>query len=111
MSHDSASFEHVHSPSTAIARRSVALSSAAALSIVKIQKLTGERLVYNLSTESGTYYANGILVSNCDALRYACMYFDSRQPVSAAPWAPASADVECNRDPEFAAINLDLKDF
>jgi phage terminase large subunit len=47
----------------------------------------------------------------CDAARYACMYFDSRQPVSAAPWAPASADVECNRDPEFAAINLDLKDF
>lgn len=26
--------------------------------------------VYNLSVEDGCYYANGILVSNCDALRY-----------------------------------------
>ncbi|MBP8183356.1 MAG: hypothetical protein KAX88_04575 [Rhodoferax sp.] len=26
--------------------------------------------VYNLTVEGGEYYANGILVHNCDALRY-----------------------------------------
>lgn len=33
----------------------------------------GRKKVYNLSTELGMYYANGILVSNCDATRYALM--------------------------------------
>jgi hypothetical protein len=32
-----------------------------------------EKPVYNLETEDGTFYANGILNSNCDALRYALM--------------------------------------
>lgn len=27
-------------------------------------------LVYNLATTDGTYFANGFLVSNCDAIRY-----------------------------------------
>lgn len=32
--------------------------------------------VYNLATEDGTYFADGILTSNCDALRYMCFSDD-----------------------------------
>lgn len=35
----------------------------------------GVRTVHSLSVPSGAYYANGLLVSNCDALQYAAMYF------------------------------------
>ncbi len=31
--------------------------------------------VYCLATESGNFVANGILIKNCDALRYACSPF------------------------------------
>ena len=30
-----------------------------------------ERTVYNITVEAGCYYANGILVSNCDAFSMA----------------------------------------
>lgn len=33
-------------------------------------RLSGREDVYNLKTESGTYFANGVLVHNCDVLRY-----------------------------------------
>lgn len=43
-------------------------------SLVLSNSVTGqEKKVYNLETEDGTYYANGILTSNCDSLRYAIM--------------------------------------
>jgi hypothetical protein len=35
------------------------------------QRNTGVKTVYSLKTEHGCYIANGLLVSNCDALRYA----------------------------------------
>jgi len=35
--------------------------------------LLGKEKVYNLSTKFGMYYANGLLVSNCDAVRYGLM--------------------------------------
>lgn len=34
--------------------------------------------VYNLTTELGCYYANGFLVSNCDADRYVTMYLEQK---------------------------------
>ncbi len=33
-------------------------------------RLSGREDVYNLKTDSGTYFANGVLVHNCDVLRY-----------------------------------------
>lgn len=36
--------------------------------------------VYAISVEeAGVYYANGILVSNCDALQYLAMHADAQQ--------------------------------
>lgn len=35
--------------------------------------------VYNLKTKSGMYHANGILVHNCDALRYCLMMVNNRK--------------------------------
>lgn len=33
-------------------------------------RISDEQEVFNLATPSGMYFANGILVSNCDAIRY-----------------------------------------
>jgi len=44
--------------------------------VAKVEKLPDPVKVYSIATEHGTHLANGILVSNCDALRYAVMYFD-----------------------------------
>jgi phage terminase large subunit len=41
--------------------------------------------VYNLVVENGMYYANGILVSNCDALRYALMMDTSLSSYGSKP--------------------------
>ena len=41
-----------------------------------------KRKVYNLTVEDGVYYANGILVSNCDALMYCLEYLDNIACVS-----------------------------
>lgn len=41
--------------------------------IVRQHLCVREEEVYNLETEYGIYYADGVLVSNCDALRYAIM--------------------------------------
>ena len=32
--------------------------------------------MYNLATEDGTFFVDGILTSNCDALRYLCFSDD-----------------------------------
>lgn len=36
--------------------------------------------VFNLATEDGMYFANGVLVSNCDALRYLELFFKYGHP-------------------------------
>lgn len=42
--------------------------------IVDIKPLTIHKDVYNITVEdAGCFFANGVLVSNCDALRYMCM--------------------------------------
>lgn len=46
------------------------------LTVVNVQPLNINEHVYNLATEDGTYFANGILTSNCDALRYLCFSDD-----------------------------------
>lgn len=43
---------------------------SATLTVVK-KHYVGREPVYNLKTKSGMYLANGVMVSNCDALRYA----------------------------------------
>lgn len=37
-------------------------------------RISDEQEVFNLATPSGMYFANGILVSNCDALRYLMLH-------------------------------------
>lgn len=37
-------------------------------------RISDEQEVFNLATPSGMYFANGILVSNCDALRYLVLH-------------------------------------
>lgn len=60
----SASYAEPNSPSTSTKHRRTALVHA-------VRKLDGRGAVYNLTIEGAhEYYANGILVSNCDALRY-----------------------------------------
>jgi len=58
------------SEQTATQRRRFARKNVNLVSSVSIEKNTGEKNVYNLSTSDGTYFVNGVLVSNCDALRY-----------------------------------------
>jgi len=41
------------------------------MQIANRKRYVGRVPVYNLKTKSGMYLANGLLVSNCDALRYA----------------------------------------
>ncbi len=41
--------------------------------VVSYQAGEGKRKVYNLSTEFGMYTVNGVIVSNCDAIRYPLM--------------------------------------
>jgi len=36
--------------------------------IIKIEKIKANKFVYDLTTETGNYFANGILVHNCDIL-------------------------------------------
>lgn len=48
-------------------------------------RVVGKRLsprqdVYGMAVEdAGVYYANGVLVSNCDALQYLCLHADAQQ--------------------------------
>jgi hypothetical protein len=46
------------------------------VTVVSVHPLNISEHVYNLATEDGTYFANGILTSNCDALRYLCFSDD-----------------------------------
>ena len=48
------------------------------IKIAKRQPLE-EKEVYNLATNHGMYYANGVLVSNCDAIRYFAMNYIQKQ--------------------------------
>lgn len=38
---------------------------------VRVVRLIGQKDVYSLATSDGSYFANGVLVRNCDPLRYA----------------------------------------
>ena len=60
-----------HSNATVMGKIDFAIEAVQPLTIIHIEKLDREQAVYNLSVDAiGEYYANGILVSNCDALRY-----------------------------------------
>lgn len=50
------------------------VEAGTAMQIVRPQ-LCGEEEVYNLATDNGMYFANGILVSNCDMIRYFAMTY------------------------------------
>lgn len=58
--------------------KSSKLTFQKANTVIKIAKPRhlGEEGVYNLSTTNGMYFANGVLVSNCDAIRYFAMEYN-----------------------------------
>lgn len=61
-----------HSRSTVIARRSTALAR-----VLHIRALPQPEAVYNLTVDGmPEYFANGILVHNCDTMRYAVAHVD-----------------------------------
>jgi hypothetical protein len=49
---------------------SIQIQSLAPVHVVAAFELSERMPVYNLTVEAGEYYANGILVHNCDAVRY-----------------------------------------
>lgn len=74
-------FLHLGSVTTA-ASRSLALrkkfGSSAPCRVHTLIARDDRRPVYNLTVDGNPeYYANGVLVHNCDALRYACRYIDN----------------------------------
>ncbi len=51
-----------------------------------VRVLTGPRPVWNLAVDGNhEYYANGVLVHNCDAMRYACLGVDKDYGAVEAP--------------------------
>ncbi len=71
MLNDSASFAEVNSLLTSMPKLRPVLEN---VTVCQKVKLNGKRIVYNLTVDQNhEYFANGVLVSNCDALRYACM--------------------------------------
>jgi hypothetical protein len=46
---------------------------------VKLNHTKRVERVYNLQVEDGVYYANGILVSNCDGLLFCCEYANMKK--------------------------------
>lgn len=53
-----------------VGARKLARKNVRPLSVVKVERLPGKVDVYNVATSDGTFFANGVLASNCDALRY-----------------------------------------
>ncbi len=53
-----------------IARRKLARRNVGLARCVSVQHQPVPKPVFNLSTSDGTFFVNGVLVSNCDALRY-----------------------------------------
>lgn len=65
-------------------------SAFAPVHVVAVTTNADAQPVYNLTVDAavGEYFANGILVHNCDALRYMVMYFDGGvepRPLRSAP--------------------------
>jgi hypothetical protein len=52
-------------------------NSFALVRVVSVKKTNRIAPVYNLTIESGEYVANGILVHNCDSLRYVTVHVES----------------------------------
>ncbi len=56
--------------------------------VVEVSKLSKRSIVYNLTVDDQhEYFANGILVSNCDALRYGLIWLFPNQA-----WSSFSTD-------------------
>jgi len=65
---------------------------------VQTRCVTGIAAVFNLTVEGEhEYFANGVLVSNCDAARYLCMYRpydeigEAQAPTKRLGWQPGFA--------------------
>jgi len=58
------------SSSTVSQRRHAARKNVVAVQVGRVERANRRARVFNLATDDGTYFANGVLVSNCDALRY-----------------------------------------
>jgi hypothetical protein len=61
--------------------------------VVSVTAANNPEPVYNLTVDNpvGEYFANGILVHNCDSARYACAYADGLGPFLVAPGAATSS--------------------
>lgn len=59
-----------HFASTDTSRRRLARRNVSECSVVEVRSLDGVEPVYALATSDGSFFVNGLLVSNCDALRY-----------------------------------------
>jgi hypothetical protein len=55
-------------------------SSIVLVPVVAVFDTNEKAPVYNLTVEGGEYFANGILVHNCDAMRYMVMFLDGKKP-------------------------------
>jgi hypothetical protein len=69
-----------NSPSINMRRRSIV-----PVHVVAVFDTNERGRVYNLTVEGGEYFANGVLVHNCDTLRYAVMYLDGQEQVQFGP--------------------------
>jgi hypothetical protein len=67
---ESAQYAASRSLRTATHRRSIAPTNAECVSVESVERVPERATVHSLATSSGTFYINGVLVSNCDALRY-----------------------------------------
>jgi hypothetical protein len=68
-----ASIAELYSPSIGTKRRKLARVNVQPLCVGRIERLSEVAPVYNLATTDGSFFVNGVLVSNCDADRY-CIY-------------------------------------
>jgi len=59
-----------HSVLTVMSKRKLAPKNVEAIYVREIKKLNIKSEVFNISTSDGTFFVNGVLTSNCDAMRY-----------------------------------------
>ena len=67
------------SQSIAMYRRKLVRRNVTTTLVARLEKLNGLHPIRNLATSDGTFFANGVLVSNCDCLRYLCQGIDRKR--------------------------------
>lgn len=74
-------FGRVNSVTSSSAPHATRPTSSVPVRVLRVRTLHERQAVYNITVEGcPEYYANGVLVHNCDMLRYAVMYLDGAPP-------------------------------